>query len=416
MVAEPGAGKGVTVVRVRRLVIFLVALGAGATGYFLGGLRGPEHARIGPPAPPRYVVEEEPEPMPVEEQLAAVEAAVAMLAEDAPEPDALVEALRRSPDGDKAQILLIGMVANAASGGPAALPAIRDLLKSGVDLTFPDWDGEGLGYPSLRVALLAAAEATGDPAAAQLVAEVTRTSESPVEVVFGAHVLDRLRALDAPTAQRTLDALGRPLTKEQARAMGSIAARVVPAAAAADPAYAEQFLTTQLRMPKGTGADPRFVAPVLDGIPAARAQELVVASLTAPDVSDGAKRLLARRAAQRAELPMLVELKRGVEAGIYSKDVAATVAQSAVGNRAYGRLEREAKRALKSGDVARARELATDYHQWLTATQQTIEAAQRMGAKLRKDLPTYVTLQKQRLDSLRNQIAKAAKPQVAAPR
>jgi hypothetical protein len=359
-------------------------------------------------------LEAEPEPLAPEEQLAAVEAAVAVLAGDLPEPDELMEALRRSPSGDRAQILLVGMVANAASRGPDALPGIRELLASGVDLKFPEWDGRGLGYPSLRVALLAAAEATGDPAAVQLVTEVARTSESPVEVVFGAHVLDRLSALDAATAQRALDSLGKPLTKEQARAMGSIAGRVVPAAAAADPAYAEQFLMAQLRMPKGQGADPRFVAPVLDGIPAQRAQELVVANLTAADVGDGAKRLLARRAAQRAELPMLVELKRGVEAGIYSKDVAATVAQTAVGNRAYGRLERDAKRALKAGDLDRARAVATDYHQWLSTTQQTIEAAERMGAKLRKDLPTYVKLQQQRLDSLRNQIAKAAKAQQAA--
>jgi hypothetical protein len=171
---------------------------------------------------------------------------------------------------------------------------------------------------------------------------------------------------------------------------------------------------TQRRLPKGKGADPRFVAPVLDGLPSARAQELVVASLTAADVSDGTKRLLARRAAQRAELPMLAELRHGIEAGIYSKDVAATVAQSSVANRAYGRIEREAKQALKAGDLARARALASDYHEWLGATEQTVEAARRMGAPLRKDLPTYVKLQQQRLDSLRQQIAKALEKQQAA--
>ncbi|HEX5138776.1 MAG TPA: hypothetical protein VFY93_17520 [Planctomycetota bacterium] len=352
--------------------------------------------------------------MPAEAQMAAVEAAAAVLAEDLPAPDELMEALQRSPDGDKAQILLIGMVANAASRGPAALPGIRELLRSGVDLQFPDWDGKGLGYPSLRVALLAAAEATGDPSAAQLVAEVARTSESPVEVVFGAHILDRLQALDAPTAQRALDALGKPLTKEQARAMGGIVDRVVPAAAAADPAYAEQFLMTQLRMPKGQGADPRFAAAVLDGIPARRAQDLVVANLTAADVSDGAKRMLAGRAATRAELSMLTELQHGIEAGIYSKPVAATIAQSAVGNRAYRQIEREARRALKAGDLDKARALATDYHQWITATQQTVEAAQRMGAPLRRELPTYMKLQQQRLFTIRNQIAKALKQQAAA--
>ena len=37
-----------------------------------------------------------------------------------------------------------------------------------------------------------------------------------------------------------------------------------------------------------------------------------------------------------------------------------------------------------------------------------------MGAPLRKDLGTYVRLQQQRLDSLRNQIAKALKQQAPA--
>jgi hypothetical protein len=401
----------------RRLVILGVAIGAGATGYFLGGLGGPPAARSAPPGPPNLAIPEEiPWEEPGEEQLAAVEAAAAVLAEDVeqPAPGDLVETLRRSEDAERSQILLIGMVANAASKGAAALPEIKELLASGIDLQFPDWDEGGLGYPSLRVALLAAAEATGDPLAAQLIAEVTKTSESPVEVVFGASMLDRLDALDAETARRALDALGKPLTKEQAKAMQEVAGRVVPAAAEADPAYAEQFLMAQLRMPKGKGADPRFVAPVLDGLPSARARELVMAHLTAADVNDAAKRMLAKQAARRAELPMLSELKRGIEAGIFSRDVAATVAHSAVANRAYGRIERDAKRALKAGDVSRARELASDYYQWLNETEQTVEAARRMGAPLRKDLPAYTSLQRQRLDSLRNQIAQTAKKQQAA--
>ncbi len=344
----------------RRLVI-LVGLGAGVTGYVLGGLRGPEPAPARPPSPPKIELPEAPWEEPGEEQVAAVEAAVAAFASDIdlPAPGDLVETLRRSSDAERSQILLIGMVANAASRGAEALPEIRDLLASGVDLQFPDWEGQGLGYPSLRVALLAAAEATGDPAATQLIAEVAKTSESPVEVVFGAAMLDRLAALDAPTAQRALESLAKPLSKEQASAMQEIVGKVVPAAARADPAYAEQFLAAQLRMPKGKGADPRFVAPVLDGLPSERARELVVAHLTATDVGDGAKQMLARRAAQRAELPMLSDLRHGIEAGIFSKDVAATVAHSAVANRAYGRIERDAKRALKAGDVGRARSRAT---------------------------------------------------------
>jgi len=399
----------------RRLVI-VVGVGAGATGYFLGGLRGPEPAPARPPSPPRIELPEAPWEEPGEEQVAAVEAAVAAFASDIdlPAPSDLVETLRRSSDAERSQILLIGMVANAASRGGAALPEIRDLLASGVDLQFPDWEGQGLGYPSLRVALLAAAEATGDPAATRLIAEVAKTSESPVEVVFGAAMLDRLDALDAPTAQRALEALSRPLTKEQAQAMQEVVGKVVPAAARADPAYAEQFLAAQLRMPKGKGADPRFVAPVLDGLPPERARELVVAHLTAADVGEGAKQMLARRAAQRAELPMLQELKRGIEAGIFPKDVAATVAHSAVANRAYGRIEREAKKALKAGDVPRARALASDYNQWLNETEQTVEAARRMGAPLRNDLPAYLKLQQQRLDAFRQQIAQTLKKQQAA--
>jgi hypothetical protein len=164
-------------------------------------------------------------------------------------------------------------------------------------------------------------------------------------------------------------------------------------------------------MPKGTGADPRFVAPVLDGLPVGRARELVVANLAAGDVSGDAKRALAKRAAQRAELPMLKDLKHGIEAGIFPPDVAATVAHSAVANRAYGRIERDARRALKEGDLAKARSLASDYYQWLNETEQTVEAARRTGAQLRKDLPTYVKLQQQRLDGLRRQIESAAKKQ-----
>lgn len=400
----------------RRLLI-LVGVGAGATGYVVGGLRGPEPLPARPSSPPRIEYRDEtPWEEPGDERAAAVEAAAAVLSGDIEVPPSgdLVETLRRSPDAERSQILLIGMVANAAARGGAALPEIKDLLASGIDLQFPDWDERGLGYPSLRVALLAAAEATGDPAATALIAEVTRTSESPVEVVFGAAMLDRLNALDAPTAQRALDSLSKPLTKEQAKAMQEVAGKVVVAASRADPAYAEQFLMAQLRMPKGKGADPRFVAPVLDGLPTARARELVVANLTATDVADGAKQLLARRAAQRAEIPMLTELRNGIQAGIFTKSVAATVAQSAVANRAYGRIEREARKALKSGDLGRARELAGDYYEWLSLTQQTVDAARAMGAPLRKDLGAYVNLQQQRLDTLRRQIAQALQKQQAA--
>jgi len=410
--------------RIALLLLGAVA-GAGVVGFFVGRLGRPE-APPGRPAsmPSRYVDPAEFEAElpageweePDEEDLTALEEAAAAMAEgvDLPAPDEFVEALRQSGDGERAQILLIGMVANAARKGPAALPEIKELLDSGLDIKFRSYDGRGLGYPSLRVALLAAAEATGDPAAAQLIADAARAAESPVEVVFGAHLLDRLKALDPDTAQRTLDSLGKPLSREERQAMASIVGRVVPAAAAADPGYAELFLTTQLRMPKGSGADPRLVAPVLDGLPTERAQQLVVSNLTAADVPEPTKRLLASRAAQQKELSMLTELRHGIEAGIYSPGVSSTVANSAVMNRTYSRMERDARRALKAGDLGRARAIATDYHARLNETQQTVEAAQRMGAKLRRDLPTYTRLQQQRLDSIRAQIQKTLKKQQQA--
>jgi hypothetical protein len=353
-----------------------------------------------------------------EEQLAAVEAAVAALANDieVPPPAELLDSLRQGGDDERSQILLVGMVANAAHRGSAALPELKELLDSGIDLKFPSYDGRGLGYPSLRVALLAAAEATGDPGAAQLIAEVTRTTESPVEVVFGAHLLDRLQALDPATAQRTLDSLGKPLPPDQQKAMGPIAGRVVPAAAATDPVYAEQFLMAQLRMPKGTGADPRLVVPVLDGLPAERVTDVVMAGLTAADVDDRAKRTLAARATQRSELNVLTELRHGIEAGRLGPDVAATVARSAVANRAYGQLERQARRALKAGDLPAARQLATAYYERLSETDQTLAAARSRGAKLPGDIGALKELQRKRLDTLRAQIAREAKKQQAPAR
>jgi len=158
-------------------------------------------------------------------------------AEGAPvEPRELIDALRRNADSDRSQKMLIGMVADAARLGGKILPEIREMLASGDDIRFGSYKAGQPGYPSLRVALLDAAAATGDPQAIEMIAQVARETESPVEVIFSAHVLDKLDALDIETAQRTLDTALTKLSPEDAKAIGSIMNKVVPAAAAADPA------------------------------------------------------------------------------------------------------------------------------------------------------------------------------------
>ncbi|MHC4550046.1 MAG: hypothetical protein ACYTEZ_14840 [Planctomycetota bacterium] len=407
------------------LLILFVAVGSGGVGFLSGRfLAGEEGQAVRPgraPARLEAVLAEEalvpddfdllaesnpadfPEPLLESEEADA----------DLPTPSELLDSLRQHAATDKSQMILLGMVANAARLGPAALPEIKQLLRSGVDIKFPSYTGKGLGFPSLRVALMAAAEATGDPAAQELIAEVAETSESPVEVVFSAHLLDRLDALDARTAQRTLDSLAGQLTPEQKKAMGAVVWKVVPAAAAADPGYAETFLINQLRMEKDRRADPRFVVPVLDGLPADRARDLVLSSLTAADVDERSKRLLASRATQR-ELPLLAEMRHAVESNIVSPRIASTIAHSAVGGRAYMHLERAARRAVKQGDLNKARGIAHRYRQRLGEAQLTITAARNMGARLRNDINTHARLRQQRLDALRWQIGKAFKKQQQA--
>ena len=324
------------------LLVLLVALGAATVGFLVGSMQTPDQARDArrerPPARPVALAVEPPfasgptdthadngfdDPYLEKETVPA----------DVPTPSELLDALRQHAGTERGQIIVMGMVANAARLGSAALPEIRELLNSNVDIKLGGYSGQGLGYPSLRIALMAAAEVTGDPEAVALIAEVAQTTESPVEVVFSAHLLDRLDALDAATAQRTLASLAGPLSPEQKKAMGAVVGRVVPAAAAADPVYAETLLTQQLRMEKGTGADLRFMAPILDGLPAERAHDIVMSAMTAADVTDRNKRMLVSRAAQRAELSLLSDLRQSIETGIVSPRIAASIAHSAIGGR-----------------------------------------------------------------------------------
>jgi hypothetical protein len=97
-------------------------------------------------------------------------------------------------------------------------------------------------------------------------------------------------------------------------------------------------------------------------------------------------------------------------------DVAATIARSAVANRTYGQLERQARRALKAGDLSSARQLAAAYYDRLNETEQTLAAARNVGAKLPADLATLSRLQRNRLDALRAHIARELKRQQAPAR
>jgi len=404
------------------LLVIFVAVGAATVGFLVGRMGAPDPARDGrqrAPARPVALALDPPAASGPAEAYADngfddpyMEREA--VPDDVPTPSELLDALREHAGTERGQIIALGMVANAARLGSAALPEIRELLKSNVDIPLGGFSGQGLGYPSLRVALMAAAEATGDPEAVALIAEVAQTTESPVEVVFSAHLLDRLDALDAGTAQRTLASLAKPLSPEQKKAMGSVVGRVVPAAAAADPGYAETLLTQQLRMEKGTGADPRFMAPILDGLPGDRARDIVMSALTAADVTDRNKRMLVGRAAQRAELTLLSDLRQTIETGVVSPGVASSIAHSAIGGRRYTSMERSTRRAIREGDLGKARETVVAYRDRLNEANLTIAAAKNSGARLRNDIYTYARLRQQRLNAMKAQVAKAYQKQQKA--
>jgi len=316
-------------------------------------------------------------------------------------PSDLIDSLREHANSPRAQKMLLGMVADAALAGGRMMPEIRRMLDEGIDITFTSYKPDEPGYPSLRVALLAAAEATGDPAAVKLLAEVAATSESPVEVVFSAHMLDRLDALDAETAHRALDVIAKPLSKDQWKAMSSVLKRVVPAAAAADPAYAETFLTTHMRATAdGKGLNSRLLAPVLDGLPIESVRNIVLSAVNANDIPDRTKALLASRAAQRKELSMLQDLRSAIESNTLSERVIRSVATSSIRGRAYSVLRKQAWSAIKKGNLGEAQKLAKSYEARLAEAAKTIKAARATGAKLPRNLATRATLMRQQLNEV----------------
>jgi len=394
------------------LILLVAACGAGA-GYALGRLHGEEARPAYAPAPVYEAELDEWETDIVygdeedaEEDIADVAAGES--GEEPIPPSELLDALFDQKDSPRAQKILIGMVADAARLGPRMLPEIRELLESGEDIRFTALGGKSPGYPTLRVALLAAAEATGDPAAAALIADVAETTESPVEIVFSAHLLDRLDSLDPAIAQRTLDTLAGPLTAEQKRAMASVVRQVVPAAAKADPDYAENFLAVQLRITEGPRPDPRMLAPILDGLPRERARSFVLSTISAVDVNDRTKGVLAGRAAQRADTSMLAGLRNAIQSNTLPPRISSVIARNAMSGRAYGVMEKQARKALKTGDVAAAQDLAKRYEARLAEASKTVQAARTTGAHVPGDVNTQGTLYKQRLAMLLAQIRKVA--------
>ena len=329
----------------------------------------------------------------------------APIPEGAPvEPRELIDALRRNAGTERSQKMLIGMVADAARLGGKLLPDIREMLESGDDIRFPSYKAGQPGYPSLRVALLDAAASTGDPAAIEMIAEVARQTESPMEVVFSAHVLDKLDALDVETAQRTLDSTLTKLPPADAKAIGSIMNKVVPAAAAADPAYAETILQQQIRNPERKNGELRAITPMLDGLPIERAQSVVMTSMTAADVTDRAKYQLAQRAARRPEVEMLAELRGAIESRSIDPKLARTIAQNSVSGRPFGKSYKTARKALKAKDIPAAQAQAKVFQARLTEANRTIDAARAAGAKVPAKVSKQASIHRENLDNLLRQI------------
>ena len=175
------------------LMLVLVAVGAASVGFLLGwqmasdapAERGHHAQRSAQSTPDDWEGvdpwdREEPEPIPVPVATAAERESK----KEYLKPSELIDSLRENANSPRAQKMLLGMVADAALAGGRMIPEITRMLNEGTDITFTSYKPGEPGYPSLRVALLAAAEATGDPAAVKLIAEVAATSESPVEVVF----------------------------------------------------------------------------------------------------------------------------------------------------------------------------------------------------------------------------------------
>jgi hypothetical protein len=113
------------------------------------------------------------------------------------------------------------------------------------------------------------------------------------------------------------------------------------------------------------------------------------------------------RAAQRAELSLLSDLRQTIETGVVSPRIASSIAHSAIGGRRYSNMEKRARRAAKAGDFDKARQIAGAYRDRLNEANLTIDAARNAGARLRNDINTYARLRQQRFNAMKAQIAKA---------
>jgi len=392
-------------------LVLLAVAGSGAAGFLLGrGERAPDppprHAaptgtvEPGIPAPRLEVFGEAPEPRPPPPSPESIPAGEPLEPIDASK---LAEALARDPASPYAPTMLDALVAQAASNGRAMLPRIRELLDSGVDVKLTSFRQDGSGYPTLRLALLEAAAATGDPDAAQLLGDVARTSPSPLEVVFSAHLIDRLEGMDPATARLALGALTATFSDAERKALGPVLRQVGPAAARADPGFAESFLLERLRQP----GDTRLLMPALDGLAEERARQVVLSALSAPDVPDPAKASLATQAASTRGAEVLEEVRRAIETHALPTKAVAATARSAVNGPAFGRLERDAKRAMKSGDLALAERLADGFQRRLVEARAILAAARGRDVGLPAELDKQGSILEDRLERIRLQIARA---------
>jgi len=390
------------------LLVGIAILGAGGAGFLLGREQGGDAPPPRRSADHRTMAEERAW---VEPRVEAIEDRPSSPGEvllPPPPPITSEDFLRQMKarsDSPYAQKMMMAFVGEAARRGPEMLPEIRRLLEEGSDIPFPWWEETAHGYPTLRAALLDAAVATGDPAAAELLKQVAASTQSPVEIAFSAHLLDSMGGMDGNVARRVFDSLTLPMSDAQRKLMDPIVRRVIPSAAAADPAYAEIFLSTQLRAEAGKGAELRLATGVLDGLDAEHARNFTLATLGAPDVKDRAKGALAARAAARAEVEVLEGLRYAVEGNSVTPGIAAQMARGAVNGAPFGRMEGRLRAAIKARDLDRADYAAREYHKRLEEAQNLIGAAQRIGAKIDPEIQKQASIYRDRLNRARRQIA-----------
>lgn len=395
----------------RRVLLLFAFAGAGAAGYLLGHTTSPERPATTRRSDLRYEAPAFPESAPVPRPLAEAAAELPPPPEEEADPSRpptsvrdFVGAIGKAGDSLRSQQMLVALVGEAALRGGEMLPELREMLMEGTEIQFPSYDQSAPGYPSLRAALLDAVAATGDPAAADLLREVAMTTQSPVEIAFSAHLLERMDGLDVPTARRLLDSLSAPLTDQQRKVAEAVIRKVVPAAARVDPAYAEQVLATQLSDPK---ADYRSVVIALDGIEAERARDFTLMAATNNDYSEKARIALASRAAARPEIEILSGLRQSIEARTFPPKAAAQVARSSLNGGAFGSIERDIRVALKNNDFQAATRHVNAYDARLTEARRTLAAARMAGAQVEGEYDKQAAVYQSRLEQTRKRIAGA---------